>query len=233
MIPLAWAILSSGCMTVYEPLTGLHRPVMIDARKANFNDVRLDVVCPQGDHLSADEAAALCRKVGLAFENQGALVRTTSNGGTGVDDAAWEPADASSPRSVTLEMELRTQENRKTRNPLSWLICYGTFTLIPATTETAFAMEVILRDESGFLLGSDTLRGRFVNRFGLGAWGGNAILDVVWREPEEKLTGNVAERDFSDDLYRQLSQDVFNASMRASVLREAPPPGTGRPDARP
>ncbi len=216
-------------MTVYQPLSGLHRPVVIDPGVANFPDLHLDIYCPPGGGVDPSAAADLCRKLGILFENQGAEVFTA------VQDRRFQGADLAGDTAVltarrptTLSLEIRTRESRQIRYPWSYALAYATLTLAPATTELTFTQDVVIRDERGGLLVTDTFRGRIVRRAGAGVWLGNKFLDWVAREPEEELTGEVAAEDFSADLYRQLSQMVFNATMRASVLSLGLPEGDGR-----
>jgi len=79
------------------------------------------------------------------------------------------------------------------------------------------------------VLAADSLQGRFLNYFGLGVWGVNATLDLLVRSKEEKFTGGHANREFSDDLYRQLTQLAFDAHMRSLVLRGFAPTATPAP----
>lgn len=204
---------------------------MIDTDVANFPDVNLDIYCPPGDLLTSAQANELCRKVGILFENQGAQVRTSSRdrrleemerGGETLE------SEAKVERPIQLILELRAREIHQRDDTLSWLFCYMTATLAPGVSESTFAQDVTLLDGSGFVLLSDTLRGRIVKRFGLGPWAGNKLLDYL-REDKEKLSGDVANRDLSADLYQQLSQLVFNAARRAEVLGE----GTALPKAAP
>ena len=53
---------------------------------------------------------------------------------------------------------------------------------------------------------------------------GNKFLDIAVREKSEKLTGDRAKKDFSNDFYRQLSQLAFNAKMHWQVQKEATAP---------
>lgn len=92
---------------------------------------------------------------------------------------------------------------------------------------------MVIRDAEGFLLIADTLQARFIRYFGLGFWAVNGILDLVWREKGEGLTGNNHKRDFSKDFHGQMSQLAFHAQMRARILQgfsKEPPPA---PDAKP
>ena len=216
-------------MHVYEPLSGLHRPIVIDTGLANFQDLRLAIYCPPGDLLNPSEAASLCRNVGTLFENQGASVTTAILDYRLLAEDPVEGTDDPAP-TTDLILELRARELHQSNNPVSWLLCLWTFTLVPAVSESTFAQEVVIRDGSGALISSDTLQGRIVRRFGVGTWGVNKVLDLGWREPEDELTGDAAKRDLSQDLYQQLSQLVFNAKMRWEVSqRGTVVPGGGRP----
>ena len=42
-----------GCVHVYQPMSGLHEPVVVDTSMANFPDLRLTVFCDRGELLSA------------------------------------------------------------------------------------------------------------------------------------------------------------------------------------
>ena len=122
-------------------------------------------------------------------------------------------------------------------------------TLVPAVTESTFAQDVIIRDGSGFLLVSDSLQGRIINRYGITAWAGDRILQRVWRRaqglesgrrgPGAKLVMSMVdtsqvtqtdvdpiEEDLSADLYGQLSQLMFNAKIQWQVLQDARPEQT-------
>ncbi|MEQ1503983.1 MAG: hypothetical protein ABMB14_17205 [Myxococcota bacterium] len=260
MIP---ALLLTGCVQVYQPMSGLHRPVVVNTQLANFHDLAVTVRCVPED-LLAEDAGLLCQKVGTLLENQGAKVSTTTSavpdpvevaglelpaadgaldlpglGGdldapdgttTGGEGSAPRTGQADGPGAVAapgsrLAVELRARQVHKANNLLSWAICIASFTLVPAVTETTFAQDVVVRDADGFLLVSDSLEGRLINRFGAGPWIGNALMNVGIRDPEDRLTADTVRRDLSTDLYRQLSQLVFNAEMQGQVLRQIP---TGR-----
>ncbi len=201
-----------GCVRAYQPLSGLNGPVVVDPTLPNFEDVHLDVHCVPGDALTRPEASILCRKLQVLFENQGASVVTHAS--EGETEAPEQVPD----RPVRLSVELRARDLHESRHAVSWALCIVTFTLLPGVLETAFAQDVVIRDDSGFLLVTDTLEGRLVERFGLGTWAGNALLDLTLRDDDEKVTGEAAERALSSDLYRQLSQLVFNARMHARVM---------------
>lgn len=219
---------SPGCVHVYEPLSGLHRPVIVDPQAPNFRDLHLQVVCPPGDFVDRDEARDLCDHVGKLFENQGAIVTTTDR--LGSPDVSVTPDDApvgetaAAPRT-DLVLELRARQLHYSNDPLSWVLCIATFTIVPAVTESTFAQDVTIRDGTGFLLVQDTMTGRIVRTVGVGTWFGNRVLDRLVRKKSDRLNSDAVHADLSTDLYGQLSQLVFNAKMRWEVLREATPDG--------
>lgn len=211
---------AGGCVVhTYQPLSGLHDPVVVDPTAPNLTDVDLDVVCVPKDLLTDQTAGALCRRVGLLFENQGARV-TTSIG------VAPEPDDevpAEGPRPVSLRLELRARQLHQASHPLSWAATIATLSIVPAMSEFTFEQDVVVRDASGFLLAEDTLRGRMVHWYGFGAWASNQLLDLTIREDADEVVGDGADRDLSTDLYRSLSQTVFDARMQARVLAAGAP----------
>lgn len=211
---------------MYQPLSGFHRPVIVDPQAANLTDVDVTVRCFPSDLITPLDASQLCDKVGALFEQQGARVRTGVGLGD-LDEAGFAgPVDAAS--RLELQVELRSRRVHQANHPLSWVLCIGTFTLLPAVTESSFAQDVSIRDGTGFLLLTDTLEGRLVERFGFGTWAGNALLDPL-REKENRLGGDAAQEDLSWDLYRQLSQLVFNAKIHGQVLQESLPPAAAPP----
>jgi hypothetical protein len=212
---------------VYQPLSGLHRPVVVDPQLPNFQDVRLTMRCFPGDLLNAQEASALCQKVGTLFENQGALVldgdeeeEEESEESEGEETEEGEEAPAPVP-TTELTMELRARKVHEANNLLSWAVCLASFTVVPGVSEATFAQDVVIRDATGSLLLSESLEGRLVLRFGAGTWLGNKLMDLTVRAPEDELTGNAVNQDLSDDMYRQMSQLLFNAKMQSQVQEAA------------
>ncbi len=220
----------TGCVRVYQPMSGLHRPMVIDTTVANFNDVRLRVHCVPEDLLNGQEASKLCQKVGSLFENQGAKVSTIIGANLTPDDlldeqeadAEQAAAEGEEPRvrAADLTIELRARRIHKNNDTLRLAISLATFTLLPAVSEETFAQDIVVRDGTGFLLATETLQGRLVRRFGAGAWAGNALLNVGTREKPDRITAKTADEDLSSDLYQQLSQITFNAKMHWQVLQQ-------------
>lgn len=218
------AALGSGCVTVYQPLTGLQRPVAVDPTLENFADTRLLVRCLSDDNLDRGDAQTLCRNVGRLFEIQGATVDTQvprADGGRREEDPAHPP-------DFVLDLRSRPVHQRHD----AWLVILSTLTLtiIPSYEESTYAQVLQIRDGSGSLLSSDELQARFIRYTGLGIWAVNWILDLLVRPKDAALTGDGARNDFSRDFHRQLTQQLFNARMRAQVMhgfepaRPSPPP---------
>lgn len=238
---LVWG--SVGCVRVYQPMSGFHRPTVVNPQLPNFEDLRVELRCVPGGLLDASEASALCRKIAVLFENQGATIRDPEEEARVAEDDPADPntmpglevdaadegasADAAvadepeAPRT-DLIMEVRARQTHFSGHPISWVLCVSSFTFLAGTLEQGFAQDVVIRDANGFLLVSDTFEGRIVSRMGLGPWLGNGIVDITMRKRKDRLIGDAMDRDISDDLYRQLSQDLFNAKMQRQVLSQAP-----------
>lgn len=204
---------SSGCITVtvYQPLVSLQRPTVVDPRVANFQGDRFLVRCVPGDAMGRADTALLCHKIAALLQHQGATVDTDVPTGRGASFTPEVRPD--------LVIELQSRNLYAENN---WLLTYAsvlTFTIIPAMSEQDFACDVAIHDANGFLLASDSLQARFVNYLGIGIWAVNAALDVAVRPEDERVTGDSAKKAFSKDYYRQLSQLVLDAKMRAAVLR--------------
>jgi len=205
------AMLCSGCVTVYQPLVSLQRPVVVDPRVANFEGQRILVRCIPGDYLKPTDALQLCRNVRSLFTHQGAQVETeVPRPGSAGDEEGGPKAD--------LIIDLRARLVHEESSALLSVASVMTFTLVPSISEFTFAQDVTIRDSSGFQLASDTLQGRFVRYNGVGIWAVNNALDLLVRSDEEDLTGDAAKKDFSRDFHKQLSQLAFNARMRSLVM---------------
>ena len=213
--------LSLGCIRVYQPMSGLHDPIVVDPGARNLEDVSVAVYCVPGKHVNAAESRRLCEVVGTLFENQGAEVVTFTNAlGFTLDDGDTV-ADEEDVVRTDLTVELRAREVHKASRPLSWVLNVMSLTIVPGLSEQTFAQEVVIRDDTGFLLVRDELQGRLVERFGAGVWLGNKFLDFAFREDEDHLAGDAAKEDLSADLYGQLSQLVFDAKLRWMVQQQA------------
>lgn len=196
-------------VTVYQPLSGLQRPVIVDVTQPNLEGLAVGLSCPRGPYLRASETNSLCSKVETLFLNQGAEV-------TRLDGLAEEEALSAPP---DLRVELRSRELYTNNPSLSYVISVMTLTLLPAIEDTAFALDVTVADDQGFVLARDSLQGRVLVRHGVGPWAMNALADELWRAPRERLSEDRAGEDISEDLYGQLSQIAFNAKVQRDVLR--------------
>ena len=222
---LLCAATGTKCVTVYQPLVSLQRPVAIDSQVANFDGLKLLVRCVPGGALDPGDAERLCRQVTALFRRQGATVLyvVPAPGRSGIEEGGDKPE-----LILDLRARLLHQDSAFRLESLALpLLCIASFTLIPAVSEMSMAQDVSVRGPDGFLLASDSLQARFVQYAGVGIWGVNLILDYTVRPDEEEVTGNKADQEFSRDFYAQLSQLVFNAKMRARVLQgfepQAPP----------
>ncbi len=209
-----------GCaVTVYQPMAGLHSPVVVNPQAPNFVGTKLTVYCVQSEMLNREETRMLCRRVGRLFENQGALVETTTSGATDELSGGFGE-QASQPVTSELVMELRSRQLHKARDSMGWTICLLTSTLAPCVSEESFATDVTIRGADGFLLAEESFQGRIIRKVGVGPVVGNWLLDWLWRDEDEKLGPNSAQDDLSEDLYGQLSQLTYNARVQQTVLNE-------------
>ena len=123
---------------------------------------------------------------------------------------------------VDLRMELTSHDVHSSNDPITWGLFLVTAGLVPGVTDSSFALDVVVRDGTGFLLASDTLEGRIVRRTSWGVVLVNRSMDRWVRDEDETLGDDAAYKDLSNDLYGQLSQMVFNAEMQWRVLQEVP-----------
>ncbi len=220
---LAWC--ATGCVTVYQPLVSLQRPAVINTDKNNFEGLKLRFKCIPTDYTDSGDSEVLCQNLRTLFDNQGAKVDLE------VPDSDIPKPDEDEAIKPDLIVELTSRQLHTENSALQWVLFYASLTMIPAVTEATFSQDIILRDTDGFLLGQDSLQGRFVRYVGLGYWAINGLMDLIVRDKSEKLTGDNAKLDFSRDFYGQLSQLVFHARMKQLVLRnfDGPMPGTVAP----
>ncbi len=221
--------LSTGCYTtVYQPLSSLQRPVVVDTQLANFEGLKLLVRCHPSENLTASDAVKLCRSVSSNFRNQGAQVEVEiprPNRGANPREEGENP---------DLVMDLRSRMVNQHDGGALVILTYLTLTLVPMVQEYTLAQDVTIRDREGTLLVQETMQGRFVEYFGFGVWAVNALADYTVRKKEDRITGDAPKKDFSRDFYGQLSQLALNAHVRQRVLREFDAPnGPNGPGQRP
>ncbi len=201
-----------GCVTVYQPLVGLQRPTSIDPQEENFGGQSILVRCLPRGHLNAKQAQILCQKVSTLLSNQGAEVQTL----VPLPGASADDLDGFKP---DLTVDLSTRLVSEQDSTILAVASIWTLTLVPNVKERTYAQHVVIRDRDGFQLTSQTLEARFITYVGAGIWAVNAVLDWLVRDEGEDLGGDTARKDFSHDLFRQLSQATFHASVRARVMR--------------
>lgn len=222
-------IAGAGCVTIYQPLGGLQRPVVVDPRLPNFKDARIFVRCIPNKSFSTGDAADLCRRVATLFTNQGAEVETT------VPPDAEDQVVSFSTGKPDLVVDLSSRQlTNDSPGIMTFLSCI-TYTMVPMVEEQSYVQEISVRDGDGAVLGTQTLKSRFISYTGCGIWSVNALLDWLARPKQDALTGDGAQRDYSRDFYGQLSQAAFNGLVRARLLGSAsqpvatPPPPTAAP----
>lgn len=222
---MGWSLGLGGCVTLYQPLSGLQTPIAVDPSESNFPGLRLLVRCLEGDFSTAN-ASRLCRVVEQSFSNQGALVTVVAKDEelkTELDAANVE-ADAADTTQDVLFLELQAKKVADNTDTLSWTFSFLTLTLFPAKSEYVFVQEVAVRNQQGTRLATAELKGRVIRRFGLGYWSINGIANLLGRNDEQDQNDRGFRTRLSSDVLGQLSQIVFNARLRQSILAELPAP---------
>src|SRR4051812_34519019 len=113
-VPGLLALLSSNCVTVYQPLVSLQRPVVVDPQIANFEGQRMLVRCVPGDYLQPDDAEQLCRNVRALFTNQGAHVDVE------VPRAGMSARDEEGGAKADLIIDLKARRVHEENSALLW-----------------------------------------------------------------------------------------------------------------
>lgn len=227
LLPVLLLATASGCVTVYQPVTALQRPVTVDPSAPNFSGLRLLVRCLPAEGADQGESDELCQNMSALYTNQGAKVDVEVPDESGIggvqrsadDDDDARPGKKAPGPKPDLIIELKARLVHYENSAFLWALCVASATLIPGITEATFAQDVVIRDAEGFLLVSETLQARFIRYFGLAFWGINGLLDLIWRPKGEGLVGNNHKRDFSKDFHGQMSQLAFHAQMRSRILQ--------------
>ncbi len=216
--------MTTGCVTVYQPLVGLQRPIALDPQTpTNFTDnTRVLVRCHPGDGVEAD---VLCRNVRSSLTKQGAMVTTEVVRPSGKVAA---PDRIETPPQFIIDINSKLIHHED--SAILSLLCIASFTLIPAVEEWTFGQEIRIRDAQGFLLAQQSFQERFVESFGLGVWALNGIIDLLIRPKSEQVTGDGYKEEFTRDLHGHLAQLLYNAKVRARVMNSfAPEPSAEKP----
>ena len=64
-------------MTIYQPLTALQRPTVVDPQAINFKGQKILLRCLPGDYLDAGAATMLCHRLESMFTAQGEIGRAS------------------------------------------------------------------------------------------------------------------------------------------------------------
>lgn len=222
MLAATLSVALTACVTTYHPLGTLQRPVAVDPQSANLEGVRILVRCLPTDELEASGAAGLCRRLRALLANQGAVVDVEVRSALGgLGPPAAPPVVQGSPADLVLEHRIFATEPANL-----WATAYlaaFTLTLFPLVNDRTFTHEIVIRDGRGALLAEERYDARFVETLSAPYWLLNWLLDGFIRPKSEALVGDGHQRDFSRDLYAQLSQITFNARMRSEVLNGLQP----------
>lgn len=219
MVLMGLILGGSGCAHVYQPMSGLNTPVLVDPTQPNFRDLSLTVHCVPTDGMSDMNRRTLCRRVGALFENQGAQIEIIDGQGRGNGGFSFVDEDPEEePRETDLILELRARRIPVDQHGESWALFTLSLTLLPGIVESPFAIDVTVRDGGGFLLSEEFLEGRVVAKYGVAPWVTATLANQTWRRGAEKASARAAGERLSEDFYGQLSQLVYNAKLQWQVL---------------
>lgn len=214
-IVAAVCVVVSGCCTVtmYQPMRALSRPTALDTTSANFKGTRILLRCFVTEEFPSDSAYTVCRNLSTVFGQQGAETSTLVP--RSEDDNSSEAFD-SGPPDLIVDVKSRNEhaEDRAWLVPL-WVL---SLTAVPTVEEQTYAVRVLVRGRDGSVLADELMRARFVRYNGVLVWSINWLLDWIVREEDEEIMGDIAQKDFSRDFYRQASQLAYNARVRSELL---------------
>lgn len=233
-VVLTLALGATGCaVTLYQPLKGLQRPVVLASSPRNFEGLRVLVRCNvHEDYMPRGDATKLCRFLATSLDEQGAETEwVVPQGKNFVEPVVFEGERA----DLTLEIESRIEHEYD--YPISQVFYILSWTMIPSYREQTFTQRVTVYGRDKSVLAEDFFRERFVQYDGCGVWSLNWIIDWVARDEHNKVSGDVGKKDFARDFYGQTRQLLFNASVRSDLLglhtrrvaAPAEPPADGEP----
>jgi hypothetical protein len=209
-------VASTGCMTVtfYQPQRAIHRPVVIEHSPTNFAGLRILVRClSHDDYLPAGDAAKLCGKIAEDFEKQGAETEWVAPvGATYVEPMVFDG------QRPDLTVEIGSKIDHAYGYPLTTVTSCLTCTVVPGVSEQTFSQRVVVYGRDRSVLTEEVFRERFVEYHGCGVWSLNWIIDWVFREDDQAISGDAGKKDFTRDFYGQIRQLTFNARVRSEVL---------------
>ena len=220
-------VVTSGCVTLYEPMGSLQRPTLLNPADPTFAGSRILLRCLPGEDLPAGDAEKVCRNLSQSLRNQGADTETIVP--RALDEGQGRLAFDGVGADFTIEVGSKTEHRYD--HPALAIFTVFTFTAIPSVEEETYAQEITVRGKNQVVLASDTMRARFVTYTGCLVWSINWLLDTAFRDDDDDLTGDIGKQTFSRDFYRQVSQLAWNARVRSDVLgltsptvRQASPP---------
>ncbi|MBL8918678.1 MAG: hypothetical protein JNJ54_07470 [Myxococcaceae bacterium] len=215
----------TGCVTVYQPLVGLQRPIAVDPQAPNnFSATRVLVRCHPAEGVEPD---VLCRNLRSSLSKQGAQVTTEV-----VRPSGKVSSSAQSEAAPQFVIDVTSKLVHQKDEPLLQLLNIVSLTLVPAISETTYGQEFRIRDAQGFVLAQQSFQERFVQSFGLGVWVLNGLIDLLIRPKSEQVTGDGYKEEFTRDLHGHLAQLLHNAKVRARVMNSfvtEPPPERKEP----
>ena len=214
----------------------LQQPTLLNPADPTFEGTKVLVRCIPGEDMPAGDAQKVCRNVANALRQQGADTETVVP--RALDDGL--PAQAFDGAGADLSVEITSRTEHRYDYPALALAYVVTLSTVPAVEEETYAQDVVVRSRNQGVLASETYRARFVTYTGWLFWSANWLLDLAFRDDDDDLTGDVANKNFSKDFYAQISQLAWNARVRADVLgvttpkrRAAPRPGSPATEASP
>lgn len=213
-VKLGWVLVGiamTGCVTVYQPLVGLQRPIAVDPQSPkNFEATRVLVRCHPAEGVEPD---VLCRNLRSSLSKQGATVTTEVVRPSGKIAAS---AQNDTPPQFIIDVTSKLIHQRD--DTLLSILNIISLTLVPAISEATYGQDIRIRDAQGFVLAEQSLQERFVQSFGLGVWALNGIIDLLIRPRSEQVTGDGYKEEFTRDLHGHLAQLLYNARVRARVM---------------
>ena len=220
-------VVTSGCVTLYEPMGSLQRPTLLNPADPTFAGSRILLRCLPSEDLPPGDAEKVCRNLSQSLRNQGADTETIVP--RALDEGQGRLAFDGVGADFTIEVGSKTEH--RFDHPAMAAVAVLTLTAIPAIEEETYAQQVTIRGKNQVVLASDTMRARFVTYTGCLVWSINWLLDLGFRDDDDDLTGDIGKQMFSRDFYRQVSQLAWNARVRSDVLgltaptvRQASPP---------
>jgi hypothetical protein len=228
-VVLVATVVTSGCITLYEPMGSLQRPTLLNPADPTFAGSRILLRCLPGEDLPPDYAEKVCRNLSQSLRNQGADTETIVP--RALDEGQGRLAFDGVGADFTIEVGSKTEHHHD--YPDMAVAAVLTLTAIPAIEEETYAQQITVRGKNQVVLASDTMRARFVTYTGCLVWSINWLLDLAVRDDDDDLTGDIGKQMFSRDFYRQVSQLAWNARVRSDVLgltsptvRQASPPAS-------